>query len=273
LLLLILVMTFVNGQLGSEWIDENVEDRPLIQINPWFLWRMQVYLYLAEYTLRLYGAFVATRKGVAKISLAEEAAYTAQVEDYLLEIVMQVGDVAGPFHDIQNLLGDVAGKIRMLVYEGNRATKFESSSESEDGEPVQGWAKALTKDKIQQHKESSKGNWTMLTQEEPGSSSFSLSQTKKIGGAKEVQEFIIDNRWLDAQTDGLGYRKSKNMEDHDLTRPVAPWFSSVFGLDEEDGWVQTEDGSFLPAYVDEKPVLTVPQEDAAATAAFQEAVE
>jgi len=270
LLLLILVMTLVNGQLGSDWIDENVEDRPFIQINPWFLWRMQVYMYLAEYSLRLYGAFVASRKGMAKISLAEEAAYTAQVEEYLLEIVMQVGDAAGPFHDIQNLLGDVAGKIRMLVYEGNRATKFESSSESEDGEPVQGWAHKLTKDKIERHREETKGNWTMLAQEEPRNSS--ASPTKKIGGPREVQEFIIDNRWLDAQTDGLGYRKSKNMEDHDLTRPVAPWFSSVFGFDEEDGWVQTEDGSFLPAYVDDKPVLTVPQEDAAA-AASQDAVE
>ncbi|CAE7042110.1 ASPH [Symbiodinium natans] len=51
------------------------------------------------------------------------------------------------------------------------------------------------------------------------------------------------------------------MEDHDVTRPVAPWFSVVFGFDEEDGWVKLEDGSYLPSFVNDVPVLTVPQDD------------
>lgn len=73
-----------------------------------------------------------------------------------------------------------------------------------------------------------------------------------------LKEFVVDNRWLDAKTDGLGYRQSKNLDDLDSTRPPAAWFSSVHGYDEEDGWIRVQDGSFLPTFINGKAVLTVP---------------
>eukprot|EP00933_Yihiella_yeosuensis_P064180 TRINITY_DN6753_c0_g10_i1.p1 TRINITY_DN6753_c0_g10~~TRINITY_DN6753_c0_g10_i1.p1 ORF type:complete len:775 (-),score=121.66 TRINITY_DN6753_c0_g10_i1:136-2460(-) len=80
---------------------------------------------------------------------------------------------------------------------------------------------------------------------------------------KEKKEFIVDNRWLKASTDGMGYRTAKVLDAHDLARPVVPWFSSVFGYDEEDGWVRIEvDGQirFLPTYLDGQAVLTIPSD-------------
>eukprot|EP00440_Ansanella_granifera_P011523 gb/GFBE01012509.1/.p1 GENE.gb/GFBE01012509.1/~~gb/GFBE01012509.1/.p1 ORF type:complete len:890 (+),score=199.04 gb/GFBE01012509.1/:1-2670(+) len=235
------------GQLGSDWVVPE-EDQTWFPLNPWGLWRYQVILYALELIVRWIGSNVMTGRGIVRPSLAEEAAYTAQVQNQLLETMNQVGDAGGPFHDVQNMLGNVSARVRNMVYDSNKATKFESSSESEEGEPVHGWAKLLTKDPSD--------NNSSMYQPQSLEDGFMTSSP----GPSAVQEFIIDNRWLKAQTDGLGYRLSKNMEDHDLTRPVAPWFSSVFGTDHEDGWVQLEDGGFLPSFVNECPVLTVPQD-------------
>uniref|UniRef100_A0A7S0A867 RNase NYN domain-containing protein n=1 Tax=Pyrodinium bahamense TaxID=73915 RepID=A0A7S0A867_9DINO len=62
------------------------------------------------------------------------------------------------------------------------------------------------------------------------------------------KEYLVDNRKLMARTQGLGFRLSKNIDDKDRTS-VAPWGSTVSGMDEGDGWlrVTTPRGDrFLP---------------------------
>eukprot|EP00931_Biecheleriopsis_adriatica_P017120 TRINITY_DN12385_c0_g1_i1.p1 TRINITY_DN12385_c0_g1~~TRINITY_DN12385_c0_g1_i1.p1 ORF type:complete len:897 (+),score=168.57 TRINITY_DN12385_c0_g1_i1:109-2799(+) len=244
LLLIYLGNCIFFGQLGSDWVPPE-QDQTWLYVSPWALWKLQIYLYASELTVRWIGSNLITGRGIVRPSLAEEACYTAQVQANLLETIYQVGDVAGPFHDVQQILGSVSAEIRNLALEYNKATKFESSSESEEGEPVHGWAKVLVDD---------------LHHPPEVPEAIEIEDGVPPG---TVQEFIIDNRWLNASTDGLGYRNSKNMDDHDMSRPVAPWFSSVWGVDMEDGWVRLEDGSYLPSFVGEHPVLTVPQEDEA----------
>eukprot|EP00913_Durusdinium_trenchii_P007486 g7036.t1 len=43
---------------------------------------------------------------------------------------------------------------------------------------------------------------------------------------------------------------------------IAPWYSLVYGYDLENGWVEVEGGGYLPAFVNDVPVLTIPEEEA-----------
>lgn len=270
LLMVIILSALSFGQLGSPWV-ESLQDRTWLYVNPWALWKVQLGLYALEISGRWIGTHVIHGRGVARPSLAEDAAYTAQVQAKLLSVLMQVGEAGGPFHDVQNLLGSVSAKIRHKVFDSNKATKFESSSESEEGEPLHGWTKMLMPPKPDQENQP----FPFELEDEspqyeypPAETVFHLPELEAPLEPAEpeqelLQEFIVDNRWLKAVTDGLGFRNSKNSEDHDFVRPVAPWYSSVFGFDEGDGWVRLEDGSYLPSYVNDNPVLTAPMDDEA----------
>lgn len=268
LLMVFILSAAVFGQLGSPWVDPP-EDRTWLYVNPWALWKVQVGLYVLEISIRWIGTHLITGRGVVRPSLAEDSVYTAMVQAKLLDVLMQVGAVGGPFHDVQNLLGTVSAKLRQQVFESNKATKFESSSESEEGEPLHGWTTMLQMDTAAKTDYDPEDPFTLapaqplpeLANSPAAQTVFPDSPQAELG---VLQEFIVDNRWLKAETDGLGFRNTKNLEDHDFVRPLAPWFSSVFGFDEGDGWVRLEDGSYLPSYVNENPVLTAPMDEEAA---------
>jgi len=238
------------GQLGSSffsvnpssgWAKENWKF-PLkdIPFNPWALWRGQVLLYAIELSMRFVGSAYITGKYRVMPSQAEEAVYAVEVQDMLLELLHQVADAAGPIPDVQldKVLGKASADLQVQVYE-------EYQHALERREYWQQSRELLNEDP---HYDEEDGR-------------LAAQQRDRV-----LQEFIVDNRWLKAQTDGLSYRHSKSMEDHDVSRPVAPWYSVVFGYDEEDGWVQLEDGSFLPSFVNEVPVLTIPEEEDPAAA-------
>mmetsp|Transcript_27948 Transcript_27948/g.80553 ORF Transcript_27948/g.80553 Transcript_27948/m.80553 type:complete len:219 (+) Transcript_27948:83-739(+) len=65
--------------------------------------------------------------------------------------------------------------------------------------------------------------------------------------------FLVDNRHLQARTNGVGYRFTKRLSDRDLTA-VAHWGANVQGQDEGDGWVRIGD-CFLPKMLNGHPVL------------------
>lgn len=250
------------GQSGSDWL-EPPKDRTWLVLSPWGLWRLVVFVYIAEVCARLVGTHVIVGRGIARASTPEEAAYTAQVQMCLLEILHQVGEAGGPFHDVQNMLGATSAKVRQLVYENNKATKFESSTESEGGDPLHGWTRHL-RDAEDSQLAVADLEASLLIND----GSLSARDIQKASVAlppapppqRILQEFVVDNRWLKAETDGLGFRRTKDLDDHDMVKPVAPWYSSVFGYDEQDGWVRLEDGSFLPSFMNDIPVLTDPGE-------------
>ncbi|CAJ1405111.1 unnamed protein product, partial [Effrenium voratum] len=68
------------------------------------------------------------------------------------------------------------------------------------------------------------------------------------------QAFRVDNGFLRADSIGLGFRRSKCMQDL-LPGAVAAWGSTVLGLDEGDGWLRVG-SKFLPMYVSGVPVVS-----------------
>mmetsp|Transcript_103541 Transcript_103541/g.267799 ORF Transcript_103541/g.267799 Transcript_103541/m.267799 type:complete len:818 (+) Transcript_103541:48-2501(+) len=68
------------------------------------------------------------------------------------------------------------------------------------------------------------------------------------------RDFAVDNSELQAQSHGLGYRKSKNLEDMN-TDQTALWGSTVRGIDEGDGWVKVQGSGYLPLALNGKVVL------------------
>eukprot|EP00435_Cladocopium_sp_Y103_P068854 s965_g32.t1 len=69
------------------------------------------------------------------------------------------------------------------------------------------------------------------------------------------KRFLVDNRLLNAGTDGIGYRFSKDLEDLDLSC-TAPWGSIVEGVD-EGSWIRVSDELYLPKELGGVPVLTL----------------
>lgn len=238
---LVVVLTAIFfGELGapslyidptSGWSKEawkyDVQD---LTVNPWALWRIQVGLYALELAVRWIGNSFITGKWRAIPSVPEEAAYAAQVQDMLLEIVHQVADVAGESYDpdpkMEENLRQASHTLRLKVYD-----EYESALERRT------------------FSERDYAEFEMRSVERE-------NDTYRAGA--QPQEFIVDNRWLKAQTDGLGYRNSPDFQDQDATRPVAPWYSTVYGYDLENGWVEVEGGGYLPAFVGDTPVLTIP---------------
>jgi len=83
------------------------------------------------------------------------------------------------------------------------------------------------------------------------------------------REFLIDNSDLQANTKGLGYRRSKHLQDKDGTE-LAEWGTTVLGVDQGDGWVKIG-RRYLPTKLNGKAVLTgdvigLPRPDAASDA-------
>jgi len=69
------------------------------------------------------------------------------------------------------------------------------------------------------------------------------------------KRFLVDNRMLNAGTDGIGYRFSKDLDDLDLSC-TAPWGSIVEGVD-EGNWVRVSDELYLPKELGGVAVLTL----------------
>ncbi|CAK0856594.1 unnamed protein product [Prorocentrum cordatum] len=74
------------------------------------------------------------------------------------------------------------------------------------------------------------------------------------------QAYLVDNRALRASTQGLGYRKSKDLDDKDGEK-LAEWFTTVEGVEESGGWIRVGD-RFLPLQLNGVTVMTL-QESAA----------
>lgn len=50
--------------------------------------------------------------------------------------------------------------------------------------------------------------------------------------------FLVDNRLLKAETLGLGFRRSKRLDDHGPELGAVPWGTCIRGTDLRDGWLQ-----------------------------------
>lgn len=75
--------------------------------------------------------------------------------------------------------------------------------------------------------------------------------------AKEAwQEFYVDNTQLKANTPGLGFRMSKQLEDRAKDDSSVPWGSTLMGVDLGDGWVRVQIGRFLPTHLGGVRVLS-----------------
>jgi len=65
----------------------------------------------------------------------------------------------------------------------------------------------------------------------------------------------VCNRTLQAWSDVLAFRRSKNVDDKDDSADGAAWGSTVVGYDEGDGWLRISDGCYLPMVLDGEAVL------------------
>lgn len=85
---------------------------------------------------------------------------------------------------------------------------------------------------------------------------FLPSSARSLPKAK--MRFLVDNTALRHDTDGLSYRRSKNMDDKvqssDKSQDLVPWGEYIFGINEGDGWVRVRD-YFLPMVMNDKIVL------------------
>lgn len=77
---------------------------------------------------------------------------------------------------------------------------------------------------------------------------------EKEGDVQAEQSFLVDNSVLQAESHGLGYRASKELQDM-VTTKTALWGSSVTGIDEGDGWLKVGE-HFLPLELNGSRVLT-----------------
>mmetsp|Transcript_44844 Transcript_44844/g.103612 ORF Transcript_44844/g.103612 Transcript_44844/m.103612 type:complete len:535 (-) Transcript_44844:66-1670(-) len=75
--------------------------------------------------------------------------------------------------------------------------------------------------------------------------------------ASESKEYLVSNKLLQADTSGLAYRLSTQVQDIDAAS-MARWNSTVFGVDERNGWlrvVHTNGERFLPFVLNNVEVL------------------
>ncbi|CAE7330590.1 pntB [Symbiodinium pilosum] len=68
------------------------------------------------------------------------------------------------------------------------------------------------------------------------------------------QRFRVDNGFLRADSKGLGFRRTKDLQDM-IPGALALWGSCVAGIDEGDGWLRVG-ARFLPMFVGGIPVLS-----------------
>lgn len=67
--------------------------------------------------------------------------------------------------------------------------------------------------------------------------------------------FLVDNTMLKSQASSVGYRKTRDL-DNRADGELAKFGSLVVGI-AEDGWVQVEDGRYLPMFLEGKPILVL----------------
>jgi len=82
---------------------------------------------------------------------------------------------------------------------------------------------------------------------------LSESQAAPRPRSEQAGRYLVNNSSLRAPTSGLGFRRSKQLQDYDST--AAPWGGFVLGYDEGDGWLRVED-RYLPMSVQGLQVLT-----------------
>jgi len=84
----------------------------------------------------------------------------------------------------------------------------------------------------------------------------------KSGGGEtalgEERTYMADNSLLKAESDGIGYRFSKQLEDRDPSSTLL-WGTTVKGVDQGDGWLKVHD-RYLPMILNTSPVL-IPHAD------------
>lgn len=85
-------------------------------------------------------------------------------------------------------------------------------------------------------------------------SRFQGSESMISEDGRKAQSFRVDNGFLNADSMGLGFRRSKDMKDL-LPNAVAVWGSRVIGTDEGDGWLKVG-ANFLPFFVTGIPVIS-----------------
>ncbi|CAJ1372561.1 unnamed protein product, partial [Effrenium voratum] len=73
--------------------------------------------------------------------------------------------------------------------------------------------------------------------------------------AEAPKRYLVDNRSLNAGTEGINYRFTKDLEDLDLSC-TAPWGSLVEGV-VDDGWLRVSDDLYLPIQLGGATVLTL----------------
>jgi len=69
--------------------------------------------------------------------------------------------------------------------------------------------------------------------------------------AEGPQQYLVDgSEGLSACTDGLAFRRSKSLWDRDYEVAGPAWGETVWGSLDAEGWLQIEEGRFLPVVVD-----------------------
>jgi len=89
----------------------------------------------------------------------------------------------------------------------------------------------------------------------PMSGSWLRRQKAQQLGDEADKMYVVDNRFLQAGTDGIGYRFSKDLDDIDPSY-TALWNTIVEGHEAGDGWLKVADELYLPMMLGGVPVLT-----------------
>merc|ERR1712070_636679 len=73
-----------------------------------------------------------------------------------------------------------------------------------------------------------------------------------------MKEYLVDNSLLQAETAGVTYRLSRNLDDRDMsaTTGCVPWGSKITGFNVGDGWFQVGD-RYLPTHIGGMSILSL----------------
>ena len=85
-----------------------------------------------------------------------------------------------------------------------------------------------------------------------------------------LETFWADNTFMQAENVGVGYRRSKDLDNRDSE--LAPWGCPVVGIDCQDGWLAVEH-RFLPIYIRGVQVLFRERGQAATKKIAEEVIE
>lgn len=128
------------------------------------------------------------------------------------------------------------------------AAKAEQTQEAPQGDKVAENSQQSESEKSEQDKEESEQDKEVFE----GECIAPDDTAVKLG----LVEYLVDNGRLRAATPGLGYRRSKRLDDREPGDPVVEWAASVVGVDQGDGWLRVH-GRFLPMHLEGCRVLSL----------------